>query len=146
MGIFAETLVGFRLKCLLLLSDSSPIRIRLQIFGKLPTIKTQENPFSVSRSVRCGQTQWHRVAALNTHAVPLFETLAATCCTSAAHTFLCSWPPLSLLYLCAPPSPVVDVVTYEKKVLYFRIVDLCIRLHFYSSYNTVLFLNIIFMY
>jgi hypothetical protein len=52
IGISVETLVGFRVKYLLLLSDSTVIRIRLQILVKLPSTKINENLFSVSRSAR----------------------------------------------------------------------------------------------
>jgi hypothetical protein len=58
--------------------------------------------------------------------------------------------PLNLIYLCAPPPPpipvFVGVVTHEKTLLYFHIVDLYIRIYLYSVYNILLFLNILFRY
>lgn len=43
---------------------------------------------------------------------------------SVSQMFACR-PPLSLIYLCG--HPVVDAATY-KKLFYFHIVDICIRM------------------
>lgn len=42
--------------------------------------------------------------------------------------FFFSWPPLSLIYP-RDPTPFAGTVTYEKKLLYFHMVDLCIRIY-----------------
>jgi hypothetical protein len=47
--------------------------------------------------------------------------------------FSASGPPLSLIYLCGP-LPFIGTITYEKKSLYFHVVDLYIRIHLYYCY------------
>jgi len=44
---------------------------------------------------------------------------------SVSQTLFAFGPPLSLIYLCG--YPVVDALTY-KKLFYFHIVDICIRM------------------
>jgi hypothetical protein len=62
-------------------------------------------------------------------------------------TFCCSWPPFDLDLSVWPP-PFVDALTSEKKLLYFYIIDLYVRigLYVYFIYNIILFLNISFRY
>jgi hypothetical protein len=66
---------------------------------------------------------------------------------NVSQSFFARCPTLSFIYLC-DPSPFLDTVTYEIKLLYFHIVDLYIRIHIYITFifNILLLLNILFRY
>jgi hypothetical protein len=64
-------------------------------------------------------------------------------------TFFPLWPPLSLIYLCAPPptSPFVDAVTYGKSLLHFQIVIIVIYLQYFIAFKYFVYVqHTLYMY